>query len=87
MPEKPNLDRAQRRRKRYAERKLHEAQQRLTRTERSIKYWSRVLADLKYGQNCAVQRLLWPEEQVESDRLNLGGHVAGSFGDQPLKVG
>ena len=39
------LDQARRRRMRYAERKLKEARQRLVRTERSILYWSRILAE------------------------------------------
>lgn len=51
---------------RYAERKLRVAQQRLTRTEQSIKYWSRVLADLKYERTSVVQPPLWPDEQAES---------------------
>lgn len=66
MPEKPKIDQAQRRRMRYAERKLCEAQQRLTRTERWIKYWPPVLADLKYERTCVVQPPLWPDEQAES---------------------
>ena len=66
MLEKPKIDQAQRRRMRYAERKLREALQRLTRTERSIKYWSRVLADLKYERTCVVQPPLWPDEPAES---------------------
>jgi len=48
---------------RTAERKLKEAQQRLARTERSIAYWSRILADFKYRQTRAVQPPLWPEEE------------------------
>jgi hypothetical protein len=59
------LDPARQRRMRLAERKLQAAQLRLTRTERSIQYWSRVLADLKYERTCAVQTPLWPEEEVK----------------------
>ena len=50
MPVDPQLDRARRQRLRYAERKLKEAQQRLARTERSIVYWSRIVADLNRGR-------------------------------------
>jgi hypothetical protein len=50
---------------RYAERKLREAQLRLARTERSIRYWSRVLADLKYERTCAVQPPLWSDEDTK----------------------
>jgi hypothetical protein len=48
---------------RLAERKLKEAQQRLARTERSIVYWSRILADLKHERLRAVQTPLWPEDE------------------------
>jgi len=47
---------------RYAERKLKDAQQRLARTERSILYWSRVLADIRHERTLAIQPPLWPEE-------------------------
>jgi hypothetical protein len=51
---------------RYAERKLREAQQRLTRTERSIVYWSRIVADLKHERTRAVQPPLWPEGETKA---------------------
>jgi hypothetical protein len=63
MPIVPTHDRVRRQRFRYAERKLKEAQQRLARTERSITYWSRILADLRHERIRAVQPPLWPEEQ------------------------
>jgi hypothetical protein len=52
---------------RLAERKLKEAQQRMARTERSIVYWSRILADLKHERTRAVQPPLWPEEQTKEE--------------------
>jgi hypothetical protein len=52
---------------RHAERKLKEAQQRMARTERSIAYWSRILADLKYERTRAVQPPLWPEEETKDN--------------------
>jgi hypothetical protein len=64
MPADPQLEKARRQRMRTAERKLKEAQQRLARTERSIAYWSRILADLRYRQTRAVQPPLWPEEET-----------------------
>ena len=70
MPKNPKLDPAQRQRMRYAERKLKEAQQRLTRTERSIVYWSRIVADLKHERTRAVQPPLWPEEETQSSELS-----------------
>jgi hypothetical protein len=63
MPTDGQFDRARRARLRLAERKLKEAQQRLSRTERSIVYWSRILSDLKYERLCVVQPPLWPEEE------------------------
>ena len=51
---------------RHAERKLKEAQQRLARTERSIVYWSRMVADLKHERTRAVQPPLWPEEETKA---------------------
>jgi hypothetical protein len=56
------LDRIKRKRMRHAERKLKEAQRQRVRTERSILYWSRVIADLKHERTRAVQPPLWPEE-------------------------
>ena len=67
MSEDPELNRIQRRRMRYAERKLREAQLRLARTERSILYWSRILADLRYERTRAVQSPLWPEDETENE--------------------
>jgi capsule polysaccharide export protein KpsE/RkpR len=64
LPKNPQLDRARRQRMRYAERKLREAQQRLKRTERSVVYWSRIVADLKHERTRAVQPPLWPEEET-----------------------
>jgi hypothetical protein len=51
---------------RHAERKLKEAQQRLARTERSIAYRSRVLADGKHERIRAVQLSLWREEETKT---------------------
>jgi hypothetical protein len=67
MSEDPQFSRIQRRRMRYAERKLREAQLRLARTERSILYWSRKLADLKYERTCAIQPTLWPQEKKREE--------------------
>jgi hypothetical protein len=50
----------------YAERKLKEAQQRLTRTERSIVYWSRIVADLRQERTRAIQPPLWPEDDTKA---------------------
>jgi hypothetical protein len=66
MPTDPQLDRIRRRRMRHAERKLKEAQQRLARTERSIVYWSRMVADLRHERTRAVQPPLWPEEETKA---------------------
>jgi hypothetical protein len=63
MPIDTQIDNARQRRMILAERKLKEARLRLARTERSILYWSRVLADLKYEQSCAIQSPLWPSEE------------------------
>jgi len=65
MTEEPKLDRARRRRIRNAERKLRDAQMRLARTERSVLYWSRALADLRHEQTRAIQHTLWPEEDPQ----------------------
>jgi hypothetical protein len=62
MPIDRQLDRIKRKRMRHAERKLKEAQRQRVRTERSILYWSRVIADLKHERTRAVQPPLWPEE-------------------------
>jgi len=64
MCEDPQLKSIRRRRMRYAERKLRDAQLRLARSERSILYWSRKLADLRYEKTCAVQPSLWPQEKT-----------------------
>jgi hypothetical protein len=66
-PIDPETDRARRLRMRLAERKLKEAQQRLSRTERSIVYWTRILADLKHQRTRAVQPPLWPEEDPHNN--------------------
>jgi len=66
MPADSQLDQARRQRMRLAERKLKEAQQRLARTERSIVYWSRILADLRHERTRAVQPPLWPEEEPKA---------------------
>jgi hypothetical protein len=52
---------------RYAERKLREAKLRLAQTERSILYWSRKLADIKYERTCAFQPELWPQEKTKEE--------------------
>jgi hypothetical protein len=52
---------------RYAERKLKEAQQQLARTERSVLYWSRIVADLGHERTRAVQPPLWPEEETKEE--------------------
>jgi hypothetical protein len=51
---------------RYAEGKRRAAQLRLARSERSILRWSRILADLRYERSCAIQPLLWPEEETSA---------------------
>jgi hypothetical protein len=65
MPTDGQFDRVRRARLRLAERKLKEAQQRLSRTERSIVYWSRILSDLKHERMRAIQPPLWPEEEIK----------------------
>jgi hypothetical protein len=67
MDDDPQLDRARSRRMRYAERKLRESQRRLARTERSILYWSRILADLRHRRTLAIQPPLWPEEETKEE--------------------
>jgi hypothetical protein len=66
MPIDRKLDPIKRKRMRHAERKLNEAKRQLARTERSILYWSRVMADLKHERTRAIQPPLWPEEEVKS---------------------
>ena len=66
MPNNRKLDPIKRKRMRHAERKLREAQRQLARTERSIHYWSRVLADLKHERTRAIQPPLWPEEETKT---------------------
>jgi hypothetical protein len=66
MPIDRKLDPIKRKRMRHAEQKLKEAQRQLARTERSILYWSRVVADLKHERTCAIQPPLWPEEEAKS---------------------
>jgi hypothetical protein len=53
---------------RYAERKLEEAQRQLARTERSILYWSRIVADLQHERTRAIQPPLWPEEETKPEK-------------------
>ena len=65
MKETPKPDPALRRRLRHAEGKLRAAQMRLSRTEKSIQYWTRVLADLRYERTRAIQPPLWPEEEIK----------------------
>jgi len=65
MPIDRKLDPAKRKRMRHAERKLKEAQRQLARSERSIRYWSRVVADLKHEKARAIQPPLWPEEETK----------------------
>ena len=67
MPTVRQLDHIRRRRMRHAERKLKEAQGRLARAERSIRHWSRILADLKHEQTRAVQPPLWPEDEAREE--------------------
>jgi hypothetical protein len=57
---------------RYAEGKLRTAQLRQSRTERSIRYWTRILADLRHEKTRAVQPPLWPEEIIEENRADAG---------------
>ncbi len=56
------LDPIKRKRMRHAERKLKEAKRQLARTERSVSYWTRIVADLKHERTRAIQPPLWPEE-------------------------
>ena len=63
MPKDKHMDPARRQRMRYAERKLKEARVRLSRNERSVVYWTRILADLKHERIRAVQPPLWPEAE------------------------
>jgi hypothetical protein len=65
MPIERKLDPIKRKRMRHAELKLKEAQRQLARTERSIRYWSRVVADLKHERTRAIQPPLWPEEETK----------------------
>ena len=68
MPIDPQLDRIQSKRMRHAERKLKEAQRQLARTERSILYWSRIVADLQHDRTRAIQPPLWPEEETKPEK-------------------
>jgi hypothetical protein len=67
MQDTPQPGKAKRQRMRYAERKLKEAKRRLARAERSIVYWSRIIADLKHERTRAVQPPLWPEEETTKE--------------------
>jgi hypothetical protein len=68
MKETVKIDPVLRRRLRQAEGKLRAAQLRLSRTERSILYWTRVLADLRYERTRAIQPPLWPEEEINEKK-------------------
>jgi hypothetical protein len=65
MPENKKIEQAERRRLRYAERKLSEAKLSSARAERGILYWSRILADLRHKRTRAIQPPLWPEEDTK----------------------
>jgi hypothetical protein len=67
MPESKQLDRIRMRRMRHAESKLRAAQLQLSRTERSILYWSRILSDLRHERTRAVQPPLWPDEDAKEE--------------------
>jgi multidrug resistance efflux pump len=58
-------DRSQRKRLRHAERKLMAAQKRLVRAQRSVATWTQKVAELRYENLRAVQKPLWPEEDVK----------------------
>ena len=76
MEEATQRNKARRQRMRYAERKLKEAQMRLARANRSIVYWSRIIADLKHERTRAVQPPLWPEGELEEmKRADAGGEL------------
>lgn len=78
MPTDRKPDPIKRRRLRHAERKLEEARRQLARTERSIAYWSGILADLKHERMRAIQPPLWPEEESGS-RNGAGGKEWSTF--------
>ena len=61
----PISDRSQRQRLRHAERKLMEAQKCLVRAQGSVASWTQKVADLRYENLRAVQKPLWPEEDVK----------------------
>jgi hypothetical protein len=63
------VDRIKRKRMRHAECKLKEAQRQRLRSERSISYWSRVIADLKHERMRAVQPPLWPQEDATQHKI------------------
>jgi hypothetical protein len=60
---------------RYAERKLKEARQRLVRTERSILYWSRILADISLSElapsNISSGQRKWTNRRTERARVKV----------------
>jgi hypothetical protein len=58
-------NRTKRQRLRHAERKLMEAQKRLVRAQRSVDAWTQKVADLRYENLRAVQKPLWPEEDLK----------------------
>jgi hypothetical protein len=68
MKNTPKIDPVLRRRLRHAEAKLRAAQMKLSRTERSILYWTRILADLRYQRTRAIQPPLWPEEEAKDKK-------------------
>ena len=68
MNDIPKLDKARRQRQRYAERKLKEARRRFASAERSISYWTQILADLRHKRTRAVQPPLWPEEEINKEK-------------------
>ena len=66
MPIDRKPDPIKRKRMRHAEQKLKEARRQLARTERSILYWSRIVADLKHERMRTIQPPLWPEDETKS---------------------
>jgi hypothetical protein len=72
MRDAPQIDPILRQRMRYAEGKLRAAQLRKSRTERSILYWTRILADLRHERTRAIQPPLWPEDTIEENRADAG---------------
>jgi hypothetical protein len=71
MPIDRTLGPKKRKRMRHAERKLKEAKRQFARTERSILYWPRIVADLKHERMRAIQPPLWPEEEDKLQNLGI----------------